>query len=435
MVTEIKRISASGGMQRQSGSVPRPRREHEALVLRLLLEHGPLTRADLGTLCGLSRTTLYDVVGALLDGGTVLASVPEVTHRRRGRPAEVLTLNRASGQLLGIEFARRAVRVAAMDAVGEILGSVGEAHGPDTPWQTRIEVAWRLANELADGTLRPGALSAIGVGVVGPVGLPASGSLGGRRSSTVSALVHQRFGAQVLIDSNTRLAALAETIWGAAGGERNVLYLRLSHGVGGGLVMAGMLHHGAQGRSGEFGHITVEADGARCECGARGCLETVASIDAVLAALGTAGGAAADVSELVSALRLGDRTAHEVLSRVGARVGKVLADVSHAVGPDVIVLGGELVETGAALLKPIERTLNAHAMRSVHGVPRLIPAGLGHSGAALGAIALLQQHSDQGVTWLRETHRATVVRRIDEAARVAKPSRPRHRRPCGQVNE
>ncbi|MGW7255856.1 ROK family transcriptional regulator [Streptomyces sp. NPDC054834] len=379
---------------------------HEALVLRLLREHGPLTRGELGILSGLSRTTLYDAVGALMDNGTVLASVPKAARRKRGRPAEVLTLNPGAGRLLGIEFARRAVRVAAMDTAHEIVGTTGEPHGPDTPWQARIDLAWRLADKLMDGTLRPGALKGIGIGVVGPVGTPGNGPLWAPRHAAVAARVRERFGAPALIDNNTRLATLAETIWGATAGEQNVLYLRLSHGVGGGLVMAGTLHRGAQGRSGMFGHITVDPGGAPCECGAIGCLQTVASIGAVLDACRTAGSAAADVPELVTALEAGDEAAHAVLSQVGAYVGRVLADVSHAVGPDVIVVGGELVAAGRALMAPIERVLNTHVARCSYGVPRVVTAGLGDSGTALGAIALLQRHTGHGAPGLQETTRA-----------------------------
>ncbi|MER6423894.1 ROK family transcriptional regulator [Streptomyces sp. NPDC001137] len=369
---------------------------HEALVLRLLREHGPLTRAELGALCGLSRTTLYDVVGRLMDDGTVLASVPAAARRKRGRPAEVLSLNAGSGRLLGIEFARRAVRVAVMDAAHEIVGSAGEPHGPDTPWQARIDLAWRLADTLSGGTLRPGELNGVGVGVVGPVGpvgLPGRSPRWAPAHDTVAALVRERFGAPALVDNNTRLAALAETLWGAAASEQNVLYLRLSHGVGGGLVLAGALHRGAHGVSGMFGHITVDPRGARCECGATGCLETVASVGAVLEACRAAGCAVADVPELVAALKSGDRNAQTVVARAGGHVGRVLADVCHAVGPGAIVLGGELVEAGPTLMEPIERALNTQAARRSCGRPRVLAAGLGDAGTALGAIALLQQQA------------------------------------------
>ncbi|WP_244189204.1 ROK family transcriptional regulator [Streptomyces incarnatus] len=406
MSTEMTRSSASTAVPRRQDPPARSRAGHEALVLRLLREHGPLTRGQLGTLCGLSRTTLYDVVAALMDNGTVVASVPETARRKRGRPAELLALNSAAGHVLGIEFARRAVRVAAMDAGHEIVGTAGEPHASDTPWQDRVDTAWRLADALTGGTLRSGALNGIGVGVCGPAGSPDRRARRTPPHDTVAALVRERFGVPALIDKSTRLAALAETVWGAAAGEQNVLYLRLSHGVGGGLVVAGALHRGAHGASGEFGHVSVDPDGVRCACGGTGCLETVASVGAVLDAYRTAGGAAADLPELVAALDSGDRAAHAVLAQAGAHAGRVLADVCHAVGPDVIVVGGELVEAGPALMEPINRTLNTTVLHGSCGPLRVRPAGLGDSGAALGAIALLQQHMNHVVPGLRGTARA-----------------------------
>ncbi|MFJ7073693.1 ROK family protein [Streptomyces sp. NPDC098781] len=364
---------------------------HGPLVLRLLRKHGPLTRGQLRALSGLSRTTLYDAVAGLLDGGTVVASVPAAAPRKRGRPAEVLALNPDSGHTLGIEFARRAVRVAAMDAAHEIVGTACQPHGADVPWQLRVDVAWQLADRLTGGTLRSGAVNGIGVGVAGRVGPPDRGSLLAARSGTVAALVRERFGTQALIDNGARLAALGETVWGAAAGQRNVLYLRLSHDVGGGLVVAGRLHRGAHGVSGRFGHIAVDPEGALCECGRTGCLETVASIGAVLEAYRGAGGRAADVPELAAASASGDAAALAVVARAGTRVGRVLADVFHAVGPDVIVVGGELVAACPAVMEPIAHQLNAGAVRGSGPRPPVRPAELGPAASALGAIALLRQ--------------------------------------------
>ncbi|MEV5775118.1 hypothetical protein AB0L49_28380 [Streptomyces antimycoticus] len=81
----MTRPSASVGRPRQHNPLPQARSGHEALVLRLLREHGPLPRGQLGALCGLARTTVYDVVGALMVSGTVVASVPAATRRKRGR--------------------------------------------------------------------------------------------------------------------------------------------------------------------------------------------------------------------------------------------------------------------------------------------------------------------------------------------------------------
>ncbi|MFD7712710.1 ROK family protein, partial [Streptomyces sp. NPDC059786] len=271
----------------------RLRRGHEELVLSLLRRHGPLSRAELGGHSGLSRTTLYDIVAELVERGAVVATPCDPALRRRGRPVETLTLNPEAGQAIGIDFARRAVHVAAVNVAHEVIGSASRGHAADLPWEDRVALAERLVGTLGEGPLRLGALSAIGVGVVGPVVDPDAERAPGGPHGDLPALLRKRFAVPVLLDNNTRLAALAEATWGAAADDEDVLYLRLSHGVGGGLVVGGSLHRGAYGLAGEFGHITVDAaDGARCSCGGTGCLEPGAGGGAVLAACRAAGGTA-----------------------------------------------------------------------------------------------------------------------------------------------
>jgi predicted NBD/HSP70 family sugar kinase len=371
------------------------RRGHEELVLGLLRKHGPLSRGELGKLCQLSRTTLYDILAGLVAGGAVVTASQQDAPRGRGRPAETLTLNPEAGQAIGIDFARRAVHVAAINLAHEIVGSASEPHDADLPWEHRVDLAERLVGSLNDGGLRLGALSAIGAGVVGPVGWPEPEDdlEGDEPAHPVQPLLRERFGAPVLLDNNTRLAALGEAIWGAAAGGRDVLYLRLSHGVGGGLVVGGALHRGAYGLSGEFGHITVDPDGAPCDCGGTGCLETVASIRAVLDAYRAAGGRADDVPELVKAVRAGDDAALTLLEGVGGTIGGVLAAVCNAIGPSVIVIGGELAETGRALVEPVERALRARVMPVSRHRVSLRRATLGEAAGALGGIALVLHES------------------------------------------
>ncbi|MEW1839032.1 ROK family protein [Nonomuraea angiospora] len=382
-------------MSHPRGPLAQLRRGHEELVLGLLRKHGPLSRGELGKLCQLSRTTLYDILAELVAGGAVVAAGPQDAPRGRGRPAETLTLNPEAGQAIGIDFARRAVHVAAVNLAHEIVGSASEPHDADLPWEQRVDLAERLVGSLNDGGLRLGALSAIGAGVVGPVGWPEPEDdlEPDEPAHPVQPLLRERFGAPVLLDNNTRLAALGEAIWGAAAGDRDVLYLRLSHGVGGGLVVGGALHRGAYGLSGEFGHITVDPDGAPCDCGGAGCLETVASIRAVLDAYRAAGGRADDVPELVKAIRAGDGTALTLLEGVGGTIGGVLAAVCNAIGPSVIVIGGELAETGPALIEPVERALRAQVMPVSRHRVSLRRATLGEAAGAFGGIALVLHES------------------------------------------
>ncbi|WP_420038061.1 ROK family protein [Streptomyces sp. cg28] len=391
------------GMQEHDGPLTRLRRSHEHSVLDLLRRHGPLSRAELGTRSGLSRTTLYDIVAGLVGSGAVVASTPHVEVRKRGRPVEKLSLNPAAGEAVGIDFARRAVHVAAVNFAHEVIGSASEPHTADLSWPERVDIAERLLGTLAtvpsDDPAHSGsavhldALSAIGVGVVGPITDPGSERAHAQGIDGLPDLLRKRFGVSVLLDNNTRLAALAEAVWGAAADSSDVLYLRLSHGVGGGLVVGGALHRGRYGLSGEFGHVVVDPVGRQCECGGTGCLETRAALDAVLNRYREAGGRAGDLAGFLAAAAAGEPPALQVLERVGHDVGSVLAAVCHAVGPGVIVVGGELAEAGPALLEPVERSLRQHLMPMARHHIDVRRATLGEAGSALGGIALVLHES------------------------------------------
>ncbi|MGW0858071.1 ROK family protein [Streptomyces sp. NPDC002690] len=397
-------------MHSHRGPLAQLRRGHEERVLGLLRRHGQLSRAELGRLSGLSRTTLYDIVATLVAGGAVVPGAADPGPRKRGRPVEHLTLDPSAGQALGIDFARRSVHVAAANVAHEMIGSASLPHPPDLPWEGRVDLAEKLVASLADGALRLsalGATGAVGVGVVGPVRRTETedaraaeghrvtrpgGGHGGPLTDLVELLTN-RFGAPVLIDNNTRLAALAEATWGAAAGSRDVLYLRLSHGVGGGLVVNGALHRGVDGLAGELGHITADPAGGPCECGGTGCLETVASVGAVLAAYRERGGRARDFDGFRAALEDGDTVAEDVLRRAGTFVGAVLASVVGALGPSTIVLGGELAQAGDALLGPVADALDAHVLPLARDRVTLRPAALGEAGGAHGGVALALHES------------------------------------------
>ncbi|MEK8174853.1 ROK family protein [Streptomyces sp. M19] len=257
---------------------------HEDLVLDLLRKHGPLSRAELGGLSGLSRTTLSDIVAALMETGAVVGSAPD-PGRGGGRPVETLTLNpRRAGDRHRLRPARGPCGGGQRRARGDRFGQ--RAAPAELPWRERVALAERLVGTLAEGTLRLGALHAIGVGWSAR-SAPRRRRDADRRpvGAAAGAVPGAGAGGQQHPAGRARGGHL-----GAAAGDEDVLYLRLSHGVGGGLVVGGSLHRGAYGLSGEFGHITAESADGRCSCGGTGCLETVASVGAVLDAYRAAGG-------------------------------------------------------------------------------------------------------------------------------------------------
>ncbi|OLT10586.1 hypothetical protein BJF79_25915 [Actinomadura sp. CNU-125] len=271
-------------------------------MLRVLREHGAMSRRQIALAVGLSRTTLSEITGSLLQRGAIVVVDTDAAKREgSGRPAERLALDPASGQFMGVDFGHRRVRLAVADASHEIVLSGSERYY-DAPWPLRLELAFRLIDRLsAESGVHFGALQGIGIGVPGPyratpgvlVMAPhetphetphdaaEDAAEDGTPEASVQAAFAKRFGAPVIVDNNTRLAALAEAVFGRSSVE-NLLYLRISDGVGGGLVVGGRLVTGSSGLAGELGHVTVAPDGLECRCGKRGCVETLASVPAIL---------------------------------------------------------------------------------------------------------------------------------------------------------
>ncbi|MFE6763384.1 ROK family protein [Streptomyces sp. NPDC057689] len=394
--------------QPEGAHAPRRKPSSKEMVLRLVSHHGSVTRAQLMDLSGLPRTTVYDAVAALVDSGAITTAPAAGDGRGRGRPVERLSLNPGRAQFLGIEFTRRATRVALANDACQLMGVRGAEEPSTAGWQDRVRTAHRLALTLAGGSLGPGAVKGVGVGIGGPgsvkgvgVGIGGPGSVrgvgiggpGAARTGPeveVARLVRERFAAPVRVERGYRLAALGEATWGAAAGEPDLLSISLSREVGGGLIQAGALHRGPYATAGELGHVNVERENGRpCHCGGRGCLETVASSQAVLDRYHARGGLASDIADLAVAARNAEEAACRVLAETGRAVGGVLAALANTFAPAVIVIGGALTRTGTPLMDPLKRELHELLVPTVRPHLSLRAATLGTTATACGAVALV----------------------------------------------
>ena len=377
------------------------RRTHEERVLGVLREHGALSRGQIARAVGLSRTTLSEITSSLLlRGAIVVVDTDRAKREGSGRPAERLALDPASGQFMGVDFGHRRVHVAVADASHEIVASGSDRYDDDTPWSTRLDVAFRLIDRLsAESGVHYGALQGIGIGVPGPypttpgelVIAPHESAAAGRPEAPAQGEFAERFGAPVIVDNNTRLAALAEAIFGSSSVE-DLLYLRLSDGVGGGLVVGGRLVTGSSGLAGELGHVTVDPNGVECRCGKRGCVETLASVPAVLASCRDLGLAVHDLDDLAAAVGRSHPIADQVLRAAGSAVGRVLGAAAMVLDPADIVIGGEIARVAPVVLQQAAATIAFEHFPRAPG-PVVRGAQLSDDDGALGALAALFHNS------------------------------------------
>ncbi|WP_432927467.1 ROK family transcriptional regulator [Microbispora sp. CA-135349] len=363
------------------------RRSHEERVLRVLRQNGAQSRNEIAARVGLSRTTVSEITGDLLSRGAIRVVDTDAVERvGSGRPAERLALDPASGQYMGVDFGHRRVNVLVADAAHEIIASGTARYEESAQWPERLDAGLALIDRLSAETgVHYGALQAIGIGVPG---------WGDRtRADGVADVFAQRFHAAVTVDNNVRFAGLAEALHAQSDSVRDLIYLRLSDGVGGGLVVGGQLVRGSRGFAGELGHVTAVAGGAQCRCGKRGCVETVASVPAILGRCREHGVPMDTLDDLKAAVDIAHPVVDQVLREAGTAVGRVLGTAVMTLNPDEIVLGGEIIQIAPALLRQVADTVTYELSWWTDAAPVIRPALLSDDGGARGAIAALFHES------------------------------------------
>jgi glucokinase len=228
----------------------------------------------------------------------------------------------------------------------------------------------------------PAAIGLVVPGVVDEAaGLAVFSANLGWRDLPLRDLLEERTGLPVAFGHDVRAGGLAEGALGAARGVRDFLFLALGTGVAGAAVLDGRPYAGG-GYAGEIGHVVVEPGGRECGCGARGCLETVASAGAIAARYGH-GATAAQVAARCAA---GDPDARRVWREAVDALAGALAMYVGALAPAAIVVGGGLAEAGDQLLAPLGAALDERL--TFQRRPRLCRAALGDQAGRLGAALL-----------------------------------------------
>jgi predicted NBD/HSP70 family sugar kinase len=203
----------------------------------------------------------------------------------------------------------------------------------------------------------------------------------------------KRLGRPVAVDNDANLGALAESTLGAGRAYRDSVYVRASYGTGAGVVINGRVHRGFAGTAGEIGHVQVDPLGDICRCGNRGCLDTVVGANALVEPLRVSLGALA-LRDVVQRAREGDPGCARVIADAGTAIGTVVAGLGMAVNPQVVIVGGELAETGEVLLGPLREAVLRRVLVNQIAPLEVVPAALGSRAEVMGAMLLALQTAD-----------------------------------------
>lgn len=282
--------------------------------------------------------------------------------------------------------------------------------GPDAMIGDHLELAERV---LEDARVSRSRLLAVGVACGGPLDretgvIKSPPNLPGWHEVPLGSLVSQALGVLTVVDNDATAAGLAELFYGSGATDcaTNLVYLTISTGVGGGLILNGRPYRGADGNAGELGHVCAVPGGRRCGCGRLGCLEAYVSGSSIadraresVAAHGEGTDSAllddpaAITAEAVArAAAAGDRLAGRLWNETTQILGTAVADLLNTFNPDLVVLGGGVTRVGDLLLAPVRRAALSQALPLARATGDVVLTELRDDIAVLGAAALAVEH-------------------------------------------
>jgi glucokinase len=283
-----------------------------------------------------------------------------MTAMRRGNDQDVV-----QGDLvIGVDVGGTTIKAAILDSDGlEYRRSEQPTPrhlGPDAVIATTIEAIVELRAELPEGAR----LRAVGLVVPGIVdaeqGIAVYAANIGWQQLPLRQIVAEAVGLPVILDHDVRAAGLAELELGAGRGLQEVLFVALGTGIAAAVITRGQVSAGATGRAGELGHLPVFPDGEWCACGQRGCTETYASAAALSRRYSAASGISdVPAKDVISRAAAGDRLADEIFQDAITALGRALVNYILLMDPELILIGGGMAASGAAVLRPLTQEVQA----------------------------------------------------------------------------
>ena len=251
----------------------------------------------------------------------------------------------------------------------------------------------------------PSQLNSISIASAGAIDLDqglvtSSPNLPGWHDIPLRDIVNRKYRVNTLLINDASAAALGEYHFGAGKGVNNLIYLTVSTGIGGGIIINGELYLGPSGSAGEIGHMTIDINGPRCSCGNIGCLETLASGTAVAReAIRRIGqGEESSLTDMVEgkienitaekvgvAAQGGDSLASDVISEAATYLGVGMVNLVNIFNPEMIIVGGGVAQMGDLLLEPARQVVKERAFQLSARAVRIVSAQLGDSAGVLGA--------------------------------------------------
>ena len=304
---------------------------------------------------------------------------------------------------VGLEFGGTNIKAALFDDRAKIIFDEFQPTGARQGVESVLNRIKATIHHLIDmQEIPPNGLRGIGIASPGPLDIKTgmvlnSPNLPGWKKVPLKKTIEREFKVPVILENDTNAAALGELWMGNGKGAKNLILLTLGTGVGGGIILDKRIWHGSNDLGGEIGHMTIEKDGPKCNCGNRGCLESFVSATGIVRRTARAlkEGRVSSLSKRTSKLtpkiifneaQKGDGLAKEIVNATGEYLGIGLANLVNILNPEIIILGGGVAQSIGILLKPAMKELKKRTFaRGIENL-KILPWKLGNHAGIIGSI-------------------------------------------------
>jgi len=377
----------------RTGDPELAREINRALILHLLRNYDMIPRAEIARRLHLSKVTVSTIVSDLIESEHVVEVGHGSSLEKGGRRPIMLSLDTSNKYVVGVDLGTTNTVAAVVNLKGELLKKIRIPTSKDHDVDNISGQVSNLINKTIDASdVGRDKITGVVMAVAGQVekekGLIIFSPHFDWHNVQIASLVEEKTGLRAIADNCTRVMTIGEVWYGDARGVSNLIFINVGHGIGSALVIDGKLynHHS------EFGHIFITKKKIRCACGKYGCLEVVASGEAIERQANQlmSGHESTWITAKTAAerARKGDRTARKIYSEAGRYLGRGISVLANSINPEKIIIGGGVALAGDILLKPILKEFYANVMDVIKNRTEVRLSSFEMDAGVKGAVAM-----------------------------------------------
>ncbi|MFT0803107.1 ROK family transcriptional regulator [Bacillus swezeyi] len=379
----------------QRGTFQLMKSVNKSIILNKIRTAEPISRAQIAKETRITPPTVSSIVKELIDQGLVKEST--LGNSSGGRKPTMLHINTGAFYVIGVDAGPETVECILTDLAGGIFQRTSSLlEKPLTNDKFMAVLKENIDTILSQSSVDQEKIIGIGIAMHGVVDAETGTSLIAPilnlTNIPIKEALEREFNLTVKVENDARAMALGESWFGGHGDVDSMAAVNIGRGVGAGIVISGKLYHGAQGIAGELGHMIIDMNGEICECGNRGCLQTLVSGPAIAERGRTQLKERADgltAQDLFEMAQSGNQTCIDLFHETGSIIGIGLTNFIHLVNPSKMVLGGGVMKGEKFMMPAIMETIQKKALTAEARQTEVAVTRLGEEATLLGAVSLL----------------------------------------------